>query len=101
MPYIVLTVMETEGNPSLDGGTDNLKFVTLDIDCVAATGEASESLCQLVRAFIKDYTGAAGTQTIKAVIVNDQVDDEIWPTDSSGKPKYMETLDLTIQYNPA
>lgn len=102
LPYIVLTVMGKEGNTTLDGGTDLLQFVDFEIDCYGKTYGQAKDLCGIVRAFIKDFSGATGgTQTIGAVLIDDESDDVIAPTDGSDAKRFLTTLELTIHYNPA
>lgn len=101
LPYIVLHEMSKDGNPSLDGATDGLQFCDYDIDCYGKTYGQAKDLAKIVRDFIKDFSGATGgTQTIGAVLMNDEIDDEIEPNDGTDNYKYLTTLDLTIQFNP-
>ena len=101
LPYVVITEMDTDGNTSLDGGTDNLQFVAYDVDCYGATRTRARDLAKLIRDFIKDFAGATGgTQTIKAVVMNGEASDRIPPTDGKGPSTFVRTLDFTIQFNP-
>jgi len=51
--------------------------------------------------FLDDYTGAAGSETIGAVLLNDESDSYEPPTDASDVGIYVVTLDLDVMYNPA
>lgn len=101
LPYVVIVETDTEGNTSLDGSTDNLQFVTYDIDCYAQTANKAIQLRDAIRSFIKDYSGATGgTQTIAAVLVNGSASDRIPASDGKGQGTFIRTLDVDIQYNP-
>lgn len=102
LPYVVITEMDVEGNTTLDGDTDDLQFVTYDLDCYGQTQKKAKNLRTLIRSFLADFTGpTGGTETIAAVVVNGSASDRIPPTDGKGPSTYVRTLDLTVQYNPA
>ena len=100
LPCIVLTQMGSEENKSLSG-TGALRFVEFDIDCKSATSAEAETLGNAVRTFLDDYTGAAGSETILAVLMNDESTDVEPPSDKSDVPIHTTLLDVTIQYEPA
>ena len=100
LPNIVITQMGSEELPALDG-TPGLRFVNFDIDCRADRSVESYTLGNAVRVFIDDYSGAAGDQTIGAVIVNDESTEYEAPTDASDKGVHITLLDITVQYTPA
>jgi len=58
-------------------------------------------LADAVRVFLDDYSGTAGSETIGAVLLNDESDDYEPPADGSDVGIHVVTLDVTIQYNPA
>jgi hypothetical protein len=101
LPYIIITQMSSEENPSLDGASGKLRFITFDIDCKSKTSVQAESLGNAVRTFIQDYTGAAGNYTIGAVIMNDESDSYEPPEDGSDVGVHVVTLDLDVQFNIA
>ena len=101
LPYIIITQMSSEENPSLDGASGKLRFITFDIDCKSKTSVQAESLGNAVRTFIQDYTGAAGNYTIGAVIMNDESDSYEPPQDGSDVGVHVVTLDLDVQFNIA
>jgi len=96
-PHVLITQMGSEENLALDG-TGPLRFLDIDIDCKATTGKGAADLAKAVRDFIKDYSGAAGGETIEAVILNGEVDGYEDPRDGSDVGTVMVTLDVTIQY---
>ncbi len=98
LPYVIITQISTEENASLDGATGQLRFVTFDIDCKAKTSVQSESLGNAVRVFLQDYSGAAGSYTIGAVLMNDESDGYEPPDDGSDIGVHVVTLDVDIQY---
>ncbi len=97
--HIVITQISSDENNSLDG-TSELRFLDFDIDCKGPTSAKAEAVSAAVRAKIKDYTGTAGSQTIAAVLFSGEADDFEPPTDDSDKGRYVETLDVQIQYVP-
>jgi hypothetical protein len=99
LPYVIITQMSSEENPSLDGASGKLRFITFDIDCKSKTSVQAESLGNAVRTFIQDYTGAAGNYTIGAVIMNDESDSYEPPQDGSDVGVHVVTLDLDVQFN--
>lgn len=98
-PHVIITQMSSDENPTLDGSSGRLRFLDFDIDSKAKSSIEAESLGNAIRAYIDDYSGAAGSFTIGAVIVNDESDDYEPPQDGSDVGVFVVTLDLTIQYN--
>ena len=99
-PHIVITQMRSDELPALDG-TPGLRFLEFDIDCKSERSVEAQTLGDAVRVFIDDYTGAAGSQTVDAVILNDESTDYEVPRDASDKGVHTTLLDVTIQYSPA
>ena len=97
--HIILTQISSDEHKSLDG-TSELRFLDFDIDCKAQTAEGANTLAKAVRTFLKDYTGPAGDQEIKAVIFNGESDGIEPPTNGSGKGLHVALLDFQIQYQP-
>lgn len=98
-PHLVITQMSSEENGSIDGGSGQLRFLTFDIDCRAQTSVKAEELGNAVRTLLDDYSGAAGSYTIGAVIMNDESDDYEPPQDGSDVGVHVVTLDLDVQFN--
>lgn len=99
LPHIVITQIGAEANQTLDG-TTGLRFVDFDIDCKDDRSVGAETLGDAVRVFIDDASGTAGSQTIKAVLLNDESTDYEPPVDGSDKGVHVVLLDVTIQYVP-
>jgi len=99
LDHILITQMTSDENNSLDG-TSELRFIDFDVDCKSRTSTRADILSKAVRAFLKDYTGAAGDQTIDAVLFTGESDDFEQPVDGSDGGLYVTTLDFQIQYKP-
>lgn len=99
-PYILLTQMDSDEMGSLDATTSNLRSVTFDIDCKALRSLTATTLGDAVRVFLDDYTGAAGSETIRAVVMNSENDGYEPPVDGSEIGTYVVTLDVDVFYNP-
>jgi len=100
LPYVILTQLNSEEYPTLDGLTSVLRTVTIDADCKGRTFPEVQSLAEAVKALLKDYSGAAGTYTVGAVLYNGEVHDFEPPSDGSDNGNHVITLDFDIQYNP-
>ena len=89
-------------NPSLDGGSNLLIFVDVDFDCYGPTEYDAARLANKVRTFIDDYSGAAGDETIGAVVLDEpEAYDYIPPDDGSDNGDHVYTVTGEIQYTPA
>ena len=101
LPYIVITQLASENNPSFDGKSNSLRFVDFDIDCKAERSVEADALATAVRVFLDDYSGPAGAETIGAVLMADESDEYEPPADGSDIGIFDVTLDVQIQYQPA
>lgn len=102
LPFILITQMASEQNTTMDGASSSLRFIDYDIDCKADRAIEAAQLADAVRVFLDDFSGATGgTETIGAVLMNDETDDFEPPADGSDVGIHVVTLDVTIQYNPA
>jgi hypothetical protein len=100
LPFLLITQMAAQQNTTLDGGSNLLRFIDYDIDCKADRSIGAAQLADAVRVFLDDYSGTAGSETIAAVLINDEVDDFEPPADGSDVGIHVVTLDVTIQFNP-
>lgn len=98
-PLILITQMSSNEFGSFDSTAD-LRAPNFDIDCKADRSVEAEALADAVSAFIKDFTGTAGSETIRAVELNTRSDSYEPPADGSDVGRYVETLDVDIFYNP-
>lgn len=99
-PHIVITQIGSNEFNRLDTSGNQFRALNFHIYCKSQVSTEAESLGNAVRTFIDDYSGAAGTQTIGTVLVNNEFDDIEPPTDGSDKPNYVVTLDVTVHFNP-
>ena len=100
LPYIVVTQLNSEEFKDM-AATGPLRAVDFDVDCKADRATESRALGKIVREFLDDYSGAAGSETISAVLMNNESTEYEPPTDGSDRGIYTTLLDLTIQYTPA
>ena len=98
LPFVVIDQSDTEEFNSLDG-TGRLRRMGFALDCIASTSVGAETLADAVREYIDDYTGTAGTFTIKAVILNGEAQGYDPPNDGSDVGWHIITLDLDIFYD--
>lgn len=99
-PFIVISAVSV--NPLLHlGGTGGLRFTSVDVDCKARTREAATSLAQAVETYIADYSGAAGSDTLNAVLLEDRGYDFEPPDGARQWGRFVETLDIQCQWTPA
>ncbi len=100
-PYIVIHKLGSNENETLATDSGSLRFMDFDIDCKAARYGQAQDLLNEVRTLLKDYSGAAGDETIGAVLINGETDDIEPPTDGSDIDTAVCTLDVQIHWNPA
>src|SRR5688572_16087359 len=71
LSYLVVTQLHEDPYKTL-GETTGMRKAEFDIDCVASSRPKADALADVVDSFIKDYTGAAGGNTVRAVLLNDR-----------------------------
>lgn len=98
IPYILLTTVESEFNLRLDG-TGGLIFTDVDIDCKAATYAKAQTIADAVKDYFQDFAGTAGTDTVKAVLLNGERADYEPGVDKSDSGKHVVTLDFNVQWS--
>lgn len=82
--------------------TTGMRSTDIDIECYARSKARLELITEAVSAYIKDYSGAAGgSDTIDAVLWNDQYDTQAAPIDGTDNWLNSATIDLTIQHTPS
>lgn len=100
LPHVVIEQMAEDNYPTLTE-TGRFRAVDFDLHCKAGTAEQADALAETVQTFIQDYAGAAGSQTIDAVILDDRFDAPEKPVDGSDRTTHVVTLSLTVQYHPS
>lgn len=98
LSYVLLTEVENDFNLRLDG-TGGLIMTDVDVDCKAATYEKAQTLADAVKEYFQDFTGAAGTDTVKAVLLNGERSDYEPPQDASEAGKHVISLDFNVQWS--
>jgi hypothetical protein len=96
-PYIVISDLSEDPLLALDG-TYGLSFRDYDIDCYASSFPRAKLLANAVKVFLDDYTGAAGTSTIQAVLYQGQTGGYVDPEDGQRLGLFLTTLEFQIQY---
>lgn len=100
LPYLILTQLGSEEYLSIDSTTSNLRGLVVDVDCKARTFPDVQTLAEAVKARLTDYSGAAGTYTVRAAIFNDETHDYEPSADGSDNGAHVITLDYDFQYSP-
>lgn len=98
LPYLVITQITEDPMKTL-GTTTGLRKVEFDIDCVASSRPGADDVADAVETFIKDYTGAASTNTARAVLLNDRAHDAIPIGQGTENYKFVTTLSIEVQYD--
>lgn len=95
--HILITELGSDEHNDLSA-TGALRQVNLDVDCFAREKAEAVALGKVVRQFIDDYTGTAGSETIKAVIVNSSRRDFVPPVDGSQRGWFSTTTNMDVFY---
>ena len=98
-PHILIHRLGENHNLTLTD-TGGLIFADVDVDCKARTPGKAAEVAHAVREFLKDYEGAAGDVTVKAVLLNDESDDFESPESGRGVGRYVTSLNFEVQYSP-
>lgn len=99
-PFILITVMSMDPLKHL-GSTGGLRFTDIDIDCKAKVQDDAQDLADAVEAFIDDFTGAAGSDSVKAVLLNGRTPSVETPDGRQEQGRFVETIDVQVQWTPA
>jgi hypothetical protein len=97
-PFIAIKRIERDPMACLDG-TVGMMSSDIVVSCVALTSDKADAVAKAVTDYFKDYTGAAGSDTIDAVIWTDAPTDEI--ADPAGGEVAWKSVDLefTVQHH--
>lgn len=96
-PFVVISNIQSEPFVCHDG-TKDFRTAEIDIDCYGYSRVASRTLADTIRAYIDDFTGTAGANTIHAVIWQDENDFDVKPQDGRDTRWYVTTETFRIQY---
>ena len=97
-PFVLLTMVDHDPLKRLDGTSNGLAFTDFDIDCYCSNRPAAIALAAAVNSFLKDYTGAADTDTIDAVLFQSMRDDVVFLGDGRDQRHYVRSLSYQIQH---
>lgn len=103
IPRCEIQLTDENENLTLDGKLSDANEIfstDIDIDCKGPTEHDAATLARAVAAFLRDYTGAAGDQTITAVNLNDKGTSIEDPIDASDQARHAMTLEFTIHWRP-
>lgn len=95
-PYLLITRTDEDAYVDL-GGTDDLHSADIDVDAYGATPAKAAALADAVFDFFHNKTGAAGDQTVKAVIFDGRSDQDI-PKAGKEIAKFLDSLSFQVQY---
>lgn len=99
LPQIVIEQMGSDEGNDL-GTTGDFRGINYDIDCNGGTAQDAFTLAAAVRTFLQDFTGTAGTQTIRAVVLNDERNKVLKSASGTAVAQFQVTLDVDVLYRP-
>lgn len=99
-PFIVISRVDTERPLRLDG-SGGMRMADIDIECWSTTPTKAAALAKTVADVLDDYTGAAGSETVEAVLLQGESDGEETPTSGEDVVRFYTLLDFSIHYLPA
>ena len=99
LPKIVIHQTGSEEHNDLVNSGD-ARTLSLDIDCQGSTGQESFELAQIVRLFLKDYSGltVAGGAVIDAITINAEHGEMERTTQAGQIRQFSVTIDLDVLY---
>lgn len=97
--HILIHAISDDPLPALDG-TSGMRETELDIDCKASTRVKATALADAVEEYVDDLTGAAGSDTVNAVVANPRAHDVEPPKGAQGNPRFTETVNITCHWTP-
>ena len=98
-PYVVIEEIDTDPMLTLADGTFGLEMVEVDISAYSYSEPGSKRLRRAIRDFFDDYSGVAGSSTIKAVILQPgEISDYEDPKEGRDTKLYFSTVSFLVQY---
>lgn len=97
-PFVTITMTDHDPLKRLDGTGGTLRFSDFDVDCYCSNRPASIALASAIEAYLNDYTGAAGSDTIDAVLFQSKRDDVVYLGDGRDQRHYVRSLSYQIQH---
>lgn len=97
-PFILISKIDTDPWLTL-GNSLGTRATDFDFDCYSYTYPGALAIAAAVKAFIEDYTGAAGADnTIKAVLWMNGRSDQLNEGQGRDVRQFIESLSFTIQH---
>lgn len=96
-PYVEIHVI-SDDPMVVTTGTTGLATTELDIVCRAENSVDASDLAEAIAAYFDDFTGAAGSDTIKAVIRQDRIIGVETPLSGKGDPIAVDSLSYLVQW---
>ena len=97
-PFVTITLIDHDPYKRFDGTGGTLRMSEFDIDCYCSNRPASIALADAVETFLNDYSGAAGSDTIDAVLFQSKRDDIVYLGDGRDQRHYIRSLSYQIQH---
>lgn len=97
-PYIVISETSTEPMLTLAEPVFGMRSLEVDIECYGYSEPEARAGSKVVREIFDDYTGAAGDNTILAVIWQDEGYIAINPREGRDTRYHVVTTNYTVQY---
>lgn len=98
MPYITIQANDIDPLSALDG-TSGMKRTDMAVNCVAPARVDSNDAADAVESFFNDFTGAAGSNTIDAVILQSRSHTEVPIAQGSDIYKMVTRLEYAILHD--
>ena len=98
-PFVTITMVGHDPYKRMDGTGGTLRLSELDIDCYCSNRPASIALASAIETYLNDYTGAAGSDTINAVLFQSKRDDVVYLGDGRDQRHYVRSLSYQIQHS--
>jgi hypothetical protein len=97
-PFIAIERDSRDPMGALDG-TYGMMSSEITVHCVGTSPSKADAIANAVTDYFKDYKGAAGSDTIDAVIWNDSPTDQYQPPDGSEVAWKSVDLEFTVQHH--
>lgn len=96
-PFVLIAHINDDPMKTL-GATAGLSKWNVDVDCYGKTFTEASELCEAVKAFLVDYKGSAGPNTIDAVELQDTRYDAIYEAQGRDVREHILSLNFDMFY---
>jgi hypothetical protein len=97
VPHIVISRLHEDPHNTLLG-VGGFKAADVEIDCKARTPDAAQALADAIVRDLEPYSGAMGSITCEAVILEDTIDSFEAARPGRDVDLYLTTLEILFQY---